>query len=160
MVITFDTAFNRLIGHEGGLVDDPQDPGGMTKFGISKRSYPNVDIRNLTLHEAKQIYYRDFWSVLGDDVHSAVKFQVFDAAVNHGIGNALRMLQRAVDVADDGHFGPVSLRAVLAHGVDDVLLRFLAQRIRFMVRLEKFTRYGRGWMERIAGNLQYASEDN
>ena len=60
--MNFDIAFDRLMGHEGGLVDHPNDPGGLTKFGISQRSYPNIDIRKLTREDSKAIYRRDFWS--------------------------------------------------------------------------------------------------
>ena len=59
--MNFDIAFSRLIDSEGGLTDNPKDPGGLTKFGISQRSYPDIDIRNLTLDQAKAIYLRDFW---------------------------------------------------------------------------------------------------
>ena len=100
----FDTAFKRLIGHEGGLTENPNDPGGLTNYGISQRSYPNVDIRNLTVNQAKDIYQRDFWDVIGN-AHPAIKFQVFDFAVNSGINTAIRKLQAAIGVADDGHWG-------------------------------------------------------
>ena len=96
MKLTFDQAFDRLIGHEGGYVNDSADPGGETKFGISKRSYPNVDIKNLTREQAKTIYLRDFWQPLGEDAHPAVKFQAFDFAVNSGIQTAVRKLQAVV----------------------------------------------------------------
>ena len=158
-MVDFDAAFDRLLGHEGGYVNDPHDPGGETHWGISKRSYPHVDIRNLTREGAKAIYLRDFWAPLGS-IDGALKFQVFDAAVNHGIENALRMLQRAAGVADDGHFGPVSLGAVLGMSVTDVLMLFLAERLDFMRRLMKWPRYGSGWAGRIAGNLRYAAQDS
>ena len=63
--MTFEEAFSRLMGHEGGYSNDPLDPGGETNWGISKRSYPNVDITNLTRAEAKVIYREDFWKVIG-----------------------------------------------------------------------------------------------
>lgn len=157
--MNFDTAFGRLIGHEGGYVNDPQDPGGETKFGISKRSYPQVDIKNLSLQDAKNIYYRDFWQPLGD-AHPAVKFQVFDFAVNSGIGTAIRKLQAAVGTADDGHWGPRSAAALEKMDLNDVLMRFAAQRLRFMTKLKNWPVHGAGWANRIAGQLDYAAEDN
>ena len=67
--MTFDEAFEILIGHEGGYVNDKRDPGGETKYGIAKRSYPNVDVRNLTRAQAVDIYRRDFWQrVRGDEL--------------------------------------------------------------------------------------------
>ena len=157
--MNFDQAFDRLMGHEGGYVNDPRDPGGETNWGISKRSYPTVDIKNLTRDGAKVIYRRDFWEVIGNE-KPAVTFQVFDFAVNSGIGTALRKLQLAVGVADDGHWGPLSQAALARMDVNDALLRLLAQRLSFMARLQKFDVFGRGWAQRIAQNLNYAAEDN
>ena len=155
----FDTAFSRLIDSEGGYINNPADPGGETKFGISKRSYPDVDIANLTLDGAKAIYLRDFWNPLGD-VHPAIKFQCFDFAVNSGIGTAIRKLQLAVGVADDGHWGPKSAAALADMDLNDVLMRFAAQRLLFMTSLSTWDEFGKGWARRIAKDLLYAAEDN
>ena len=159
--MNFDTAFERLLGHEGRYVNNPVDPGGETNWGISKRSYPSIDIRALTRDQAKAIYLRDFWEPLGD-AHPAIKFQVFDFAVNSGIQTAIRKLQAAVGVADDGHWGPVSAKALAAMELNDVLLRFNSRRMRFLTSLSKtwWDEFGRGVMNRIAGQLDYASEDN
>jgi lysozyme family protein len=158
--MNFDQAFDRLISNEGGYVNDPRDPGGETKFGISKRSYPAVDIRNLSREQAKQIYKRDFWERGGMDQYDpAIAFQVFDAAVNHGIETAVRLLQRAAGVADDGHIGPVTIAAVKARPVTDMLMRFIAQRIRFWTRLSTWDRFGKGWANRAADDLDFAAED-
>ena len=157
--MNFDTACDRLLGHEGGYVNNPADPGGETNWGISKRSYPQVDIKALTRDGAKAIYRRDFWEVLGN-AQPAITFQVFDFAVNSGIDTALRKLQAAVGVADDGHWGPLSQAALARMDVNDVLLRFLAQRLAFMAKLKAFDAFGRGWAARIALNLNYAAEDN
>ena len=156
----FDTAFARLIGHEGNYVNDPRDPGGETKFGISKRSYPNEDIANLTLERAKEIYRRDFWDVLGDDVHPAIKFQAFDFAVNSGIGTAIRKLQAAIGVADDGHWGPMSAAKLASMDLNDVLMRFVAERLDFWRKLSTWPAFGNGWAGRAATDLRYAAEDN
>ena len=170
--MNYDDAFARVIGHEGKFQADYHDRGNWTsgvigqgnlkgtKYGISAMSYPNLDIRNLTLEQAKDIYYRDFWKrVHGEELHDAIAYQLFDAAINHGIGNAIRMLQRAVDVADDGRVGPLTLGAVRKTDVNDVLMKFNAQRIRFFTRISTFNRYGRGWMNRVADNLNYAADD-
>ena len=157
--MNFDQAFDRLIGHEGGYVNNPDDPGGETNWGISKRSYPHVDIKNLTRDEAKAIYLRDFWEPLGD-AHPAVKFQMFDFAVNSSIQTAIRKLQAAVRVADDGHWGPRSAAALKAMDLNDVLMRFAAYRLDFMASLSVWDKFGRGWARRIAKQLMYAAEDN
>lgn len=155
----FDAAFSRLIDHEGSYVNDPSDPGGETKFGISKRSYPDLDIKNLTIDQAKAIYLRDFWNPLGD-AHPAIKFQVFDFAVNSGIQTAIRKLQQAVGVADDGHWGPASSAALARMDVSDALMRLNGYRLQFMTRLKVWPNYSAGWANRIAQNLLYAAEDN
>ncbi len=167
----FDKAFERLIGHEGGFSDDPRDKGNWTgnkcgagvlkgtKYGISAGAYPHLDIKSLTLDQAKAIYREDFWDVVGN-CHPAVKFQLFDAAVNHGHGNAIRMLQRAVKVADDGQWGRVSQAALDAMDHNDVLMRFIGHRLKFWASLQSFDTYGRGWTVRGGENLLLASEDN
>jgi lysozyme family protein len=170
-VIDFNTAFDRLISSEGGYSDDSRDLGNWTggivgvgelkgtNYGIAAHSYPYLDIKNLTLVQAKEIYYRDFWAILGD-AHSAVKFQLFDAAVNHGHPNAIRMLQSAVRVAPDGQWGKISQAALDAMETNDILLRFVAYRLKFWAKLSVFDVYGRGWTNRGADNLLYAAEDN
>ena len=167
----FNTAFDRLISHEGGYSDDRRDPGNWTggqvgrgelkgtKFGIAANSYGYLDIKNLTVEQAKAIYKQDFWDILGE-AHPAIKFQLFDAAVNHGRGNAIRFLQRAVRVADDGVWGKISQAALSAMDHNDVLIRFLAFRFKFWASLTKFDTYGRGWTNRGADNLLFAAEDN
>lgn len=158
--MTFDEAFDRLIGHEGGYVHDARDPGGETNWGISKRAYPSLDIRNLTREQAKEIYRRDYWQrAKADQYDAAIGFQLFDAAVNSGIGNAIRFLQRAVGVADDGHIGPVTLAAINALPVPDVLMRFNAQRLLFYTALSTWDTFGKGWTRRIAHNLNYGALD-
>ena len=157
--MTFDEAFDRLIGHEGGYVNHPNDPGGETNWGISKRSYPALDIARLTREQAKTIYKRDFWDVIGE-AHPAIKFQVFDFAVNSGVQTAIRKLQAALGVADDGAFGPVSKKALADAELNDVLMRFMAQRIRFWASLTTWPTFGKGWALRAASQLEYASKDN
>ena len=157
--MNFDTAFERLLGNEGGLVDNPSDPGGLTQWGISRRSYPNVNIRALTQDGAKAIYLRDFWNPIGD-ADSAIKFQVFDFAVNSGIQTAIRKLQAAIGVADDGHWGPMSAAKLASMDKNDVLMRFIGQRLRFWASLSNWPTFGKGWAIRAATDLDYAAMDN
>ena len=155
----FNTAFDRLIGHEGGYVNHPNDPGGETNWGISRRSYPTTNIRSLTREDAKAIYRRDFWAPLGD-APDAVKFQAFDFAVNSGISTAIRKLQAAIGVADDGHWGPISAAKLASLDQNDVLMKYIALRLRFMASLSAWSTFGRGWANRIAQQLEYAAQDN
>ena len=153
--MNFDQAFAKLIDHEGGYVNDPRDPGGETKYGISKRAYPTVDIASLTLEQAKAIYKRDYWDrAQCDALPPGVAFQLFDTAVNSGIGQAIRFLQRAVGVADDGVMGAMTMSAVRRLDAESLAARFNGQRLEFMTKLSTWDTFGRGWARRIATNLQ------
>lgn len=157
---TFDLAFDRLMTAEGDYVNNPADPGGETRWGISKRAYPAVDIKTLTRNGAKALYLRDFWQRLdANALPASVAVQVFDFAVNSGIETAVRALQRAVGVADDGHWGPVSAAAARACSDADVLLRLNAERLDFMTRCRNWPDASRGWARRIAANLRAAALD-
>ena len=158
--MTFDLAFDRLFTNEGGYSNDPNDPGGETNWGISKRSYPNVDIKNLTRDGAKVIYQTDFWDrIVADQLPDSVMYQLFDFAVNSGIETAGRYLQRAVGVADDGHWGRVSVAAALAAHEWDMIMNLNAERLLFMTKLSNWPDAGRGWARRIATNLHYGATD-
>ena len=159
--MTFDEAFHRVLGHEGGYVNNPNDPGGETNWGISKRSYPSVDIKHLTRDGAKVIYRMDFWDrVKADQLPDGVAYQLFDFAVNSGIETAVRALQRAVRVADDGHWGPRSQAALERMSESDVIMHLCAERLDFMTGLKKWPFFGRGWARRIAANLRYGAIDS
>jgi type VI secretion system secreted protein VgrG len=114
----FDTAFNITLKHEGGYVDTVYDKGGETKYGISKARYPNLDIANLTLNQAKDIYKRDFWNKFRiGDIHDQNKANlVFDMVVLHGYGigivqRGLRKLGRR-EVEVDNRIGSITLKAI------------------------------------------------
>jgi lysozyme family protein len=159
--MTFETSFDRLLGNEGGYVNDPKDPGGETNWGISKRSYPQLDIKNLSRNQAKAIYLTDFWCrAKMDEFDQAIAFQAFDAAVNHGIETSVRLLQRAADVADDGHIGPLTIAAIKRKTVTDMLMLFIAERIEFWCKLSTWETYGKGWARRAAKDLRYAAQDS
>lgn len=159
--MTFDNAFDRLMGHEGGYVNDPKDPGGETKYGISKRSYPNEDIAGLTRDRAKVLFKRDFWDrINADQLPDGVAFQLADFAYNSGAETAVRYLQRACGVADDGHWGPVSQDAVEERSESDLILLLNAERLEMLTKLKGWADFGRGWARRIAANLRYGAEDS
>ena len=160
-MLTFDQAFDRLMPIEGGYVNDPADPGGETKFGISKRSYPDVDIKALTRDQAKAIYLRDFWNrIHAHELADGVAYQAFDFAVNSSIETAVRCLQRAVGAAPDGHWGPVTHAAALAMSDSDTIMRLVAERMDYCSDLSTWARFGRGWTKRWAKDLRYGAEDS
>ena len=154
--MTFDQVFDKLINHEGGYIFNPHDPGGETKFGISKRSYPHLDIHSLTLADAKTIYRRDFWDrAQCDKLHPDLAFDLFDGAVNSGIGQSIRWLQRAIGVADDGVVGPLTLASInRENDTSAIRARYNGHRLDFMTRLSTWDVFGKGWARRIAFNLQ------
>lgn len=157
----FQKYFDRLIGYEGGYINDPNDPGGETKWGISKRAYPNLIIKNLTREDAYNIYKRDFWDIIiADNIPYSVAFQVFDFAVNSGITTAIRYLQRAIHVADDGYWGPVSIQALKEYSEPIIIMNLNGERLDFMTRLNDWSNAGRDWARRIAQNLLYNDLDS
>ncbi len=111
---SFEKFVKEILIHEGGYVNDPTDRGGETKYGIAKRSYPKLDIKNLTLSQASEIYYRDYW-VKASCNHLPDHLQLihFDSAVNHGVSRANKLLQKAIgDITVDGVIGRQTLSKV------------------------------------------------
>lgn len=156
----FSVAIDRILSHEGGYTAGANDPGGETNFGLSKRSYPNLDIKNLTRDKAVAIYKRDFWDKInGNSLPFGIAFQVLDFAVNSGIRTAIKSLQRAINVDDDGSFGPASMAALAANPYADTVMRLISDRLSFMAGLSTWKTFGQGWARRIAGNLIYAGND-
>lgn len=159
--MNFKQAFIRLLGSEGGYVNNPNDPGGETNWGISKRSYPNEDIKNLTQERAEAIYLRDFWSrINADKLPDGVAYQLFDFAVNSSNETAVRYFQRALGVADDGHWGPISQAAADKTSESDMIMLINAERLDYMTRLKNWPDASRGWSRRIAHNLRYGAQDS
>ena len=156
--MNFDQAFDRLLKHEGGYSDNPADPGGKTRFGITERVARNYgylgEMSNLPIGYAKRIYKMAYWdAVFADEMPEIVRYALFDAAVNSGVGQAVRWLQRAVGVADDGRIGPVTLAAVKDQDGEKILRSMLGQRLSFMTSLKNWPTSGRGWARRIASEL-------
>jgi len=155
--MTFDQAFETLIGHEGGYVRSLADPGGETKFGISKRSHPYEDIPSLTLQRAKAIYLHEYWGpACCDAVPDCIRFDLFDMAVNAGVKPAAKTLQRAVGEAEDGIIGPRTLQAVQSMSCPRLVARFNGHRLEHLAGLVTWPAFGRGWARRVAANLQEA----
>lgn len=152
--MSFDDAFERTIGHEGGYVNDPHDPGGETKFGISKRAYPGEDIRGLTIMRARELYRRDYWDrIQGDQLPGWISAQVFDAAVHSGVKQAAIWLQRAVGAHPDGAIGAKTIAAARRADPAVAVARFNALRLKGLTDMKNWPAHGRGWARRIAANL-------
>ena len=146
----FDKAFEHVLGIEGGYVNDPKDPGGETKYGICKRSYPSVDIKALTIEQAKALYKRDYWDkVKGDELPFPINLFMFDAAVNQGVDPAIKMLQAALSVAQDGVLGVQTLKAAAQAKGGELPAQFMAARAMRYIGTRNFDRYGKGWFKRL-----------
>lgn len=147
--------FNRLMKYEGGYVNDPDDPGGETRYGISKRSYPDEDICNLTQTRAMEIYYLDYYMKLRipEMKDDRVAWQIFDFGVNAGISRAARMVQRIVGSYPDGVIGEKTLEKINNYSGEYPLhIEFKSERMKYYMMLtEKRTKnmkYLKGWIFR------------
>lgn len=154
--MSFDLAVKRVIKSEGGYVNDPKDPGGETKYGICKRSYPKLDISKLTIEDAKDIYRRDFWEKL-PPLPEPLDYLVLDFAVNAGVSRAIKTLQTTIKVTPDGHFGVKSKAALAKYSTIDICTNFSAERAYYYASLKGLVdRFGYGWMRRVMESYCYA----
>lgn len=160
----FKTALQRVLKHEGGYVNHPSDPGGETNFGITKNTARKFgytgSMRNIPTDVVERIYKSMYWDAMScDSFDFSFAFHFFDAGVNHGLGNARRILQRAIGVVDDGIIGKITLAAVNKHRPHQLIALFNAERIAFYTRISTFPTFGRGWMNRVSSNLRFVAED-
>lgn len=157
--MTFDEAFDIVIGHEGSYSRHPDDPGGETMWGITRKvalqeGYGG-DMHVLPRDFAKRVYQRKYWdAVKADSLPDALRLPVFDAAVNSGTTQAVKWLQRCVDVVDDGILGPMTLQAAQRSNALKAAAVLYGLRLDFMTSLPTWGAFGRGWARRIAANLQ------
>lgn len=157
--MNFDQSFERLLGTEGAYSNHPNDPGGETRWGVTvavaRADGYAGEMRDFPVSNAKSIYRAKYWDAArADDLPPAIRYHVFDAAVNSGVIQAAKWLQRAIGVPDDGHPGPVTFAAARAAPPDAVIRRMNAQRLRFMTDLKNWPSFSRGWARRIADLLE------
>ncbi len=149
----WDKAITFVLEMEGGYTLDPNDPGGETKYGISKKAYPSLDIKNLTVDQAKDIYKRDYWEACQcDQLPSAFAISVFDTAVNQGVGKAQRLLQIALDVDVDGVIGAKTISAAFridTHGIKRFLAARLSDYAKTMSDNPKLLVFAMNWSYRV-----------
>jgi lysozyme family protein len=125
----FEACMPFVFEEEGGYADHPADPGGETNFGISKRQYPDLDIRALTRDQAMAIYRRDYWDAFRcDELPIGMDLMMFDAAVQHQPKTAVSLIQRAVGAAVDGMIGPATLGAARAADLEKAIIRYFIAR--------------------------------
>lgn len=159
----FDRAFDDLIGNEGGYSNNPADPGGETNWGVTKSvaraaGYQG-DMRAMTKSEAKNVYAAMYWLPAFDSFAYPLAFNVFDGAVNSGVQQSVKWLQRAVGVDDDGKLGPLTQMAAISADPMRAVMGYNAERLAFMTDLRTWHDFGRGWAKRIAKNLRKAARN-
>lgn len=160
MESNYKPSLDLVLQHEGGYVNDPQDPGGATNKGVTQAVYdawrraqglPSRSVASIGDAEVGSIYKNNYWDrVMGDELPSGVDYSVFDFAVNSGVNRAARYLQRAVGVADDGKIGPKTLAAVKVKDPQSIIDAICEDRLTFLQHLPTFPRFGGGWTRRVA----------
>jgi lysozyme family protein len=160
---SFDIAFERTIGLEGGYSNNPADRGGPTKFGLSQKANPDLDIPTLTVQQAKEIYRKRYWNPLKPEriASEIIQLEIFDTAVNCGLGTAQLIVQRALNflgetLAEDGQVGSLTIAALNRWiGKDSLCLFKCLNGFQFMHYVEIVKSrpgqkiFSRGWMKRI-----------
>jgi lysozyme family protein len=155
----FDAALKAILHHEGGFVNHPADPGGMTNLGVTKKVWEEwvgheVDekaMRALTPEVVGPMYKAKYWDkIKGDDLPTGVDYCVFDAAVNSGPGRAAKWLQSCVGVEPDGGIGPKTLAAVATFDPADLVEDYAKRRLSFLMDLPTWGTFGKGWGRRVA----------
>lgn len=167
----YERTMKHIFTWEGGYVDHPNDPGGATNFGITRKvlaqwrgkpSLPKQAVKDLTVQEAAEIYKANYWNkILGDDLPPSIAFLMMDAAVNSGPGRAVKTLQRSVGalgkrIKVDGAIGPNTLRAVRSVDEEKLLNEFVVRRGVFYGGLRTFTTFGLGWARRLVSGARSA----
>jgi len=167
--MSFERALTFVLMHEGGYSDHARDPGGATNFGITHRTLSKWrgktvgprEVRSLDRSEASDIYRQEYWHRCKcDQLPPALAFLMFDAAVNKGVGRAIKILQKSLNTSADGIIGPVTLKAVRARDPRRLMIEFAARRMRHYGVLSIFTTFGLGWSRRLMEALYEAFELN
>ena len=153
----FKECIARLLEHEGGFVNHPDDPGGITNHGVTKKVYEEwverevseQEMRDLTHEDVAPIYKNNYWDRLrADDLPSGVDWSCFDWGVNSGTSRAAKALQRIVGVEQDGGIGPMTLQAVAEVEPTEIVEQMHHMRDKFYRDLSTFDTFGRGWIRR------------
>jgi lysozyme family protein len=167
MITNFDTCLSHILSSEGGYVNNPKDPGGMTNLGCTKATWEEYvghtvsekDMRNLTPADVAPLYKRKYWDkVAGDDLPAGLDYCVFDAAINSGPGRAAKWLQEVAGVKADGSIGPATLAAIEAFSPLEIIAQYNDKRLQFLESLPTFITFGKGWSNRVSSVQSIASQ--
>lgn len=156
-------AFKATLKHEGGFVNHPKDPGGMTNLGVTKRVWDDytgrrateAEMRALTPEKVKPLYKTNYWDrVAGDELPSGIDFAVYDFAVNSGPSRAIRIAQKITGTKQDGVMGPATLARIRAYcdtyDAETFVITYQHERLAFLQSLSTFQTFGKGWSRRVA----------
>ena len=149
----FDECLKMLLHHEGGYVNHPKDPGGVTHLGVTKRVYEKwggtKDMKDLTVEDVAPIYKKNYWNRCKcDDLESGVDRGVFDWAVNSGTGRSAKAIQKICGASQDGAIGPKTLALIKTQDTEYVIEEFGKIRQNFYESLKTFDTFGKGWTRR------------
>ena len=153
----YSTCLEIILEHEGGFVNHPKDPGGVTNHGVTKRVYDEwigknstvEEMRNLTHEDVAPIYKKNYWDrAKCDQLPSGVDLSVFDWGVNSGVSRSAKALQRIVGVKQDGGIGPMTLQAVSEVEAEEIIEQMHYMRDNFYRSLDTFETFGKGWTRR------------
>ena len=157
MISNYSTCLEIILEHEGGFVNHPKDPGGVTNHGVTKRVYDEwigknstvEEMRNLTHEDVAPIYKKNYWDrAKCDQLPSGVELSVFDWGVNSGVSRSAKALQRIVGVKQDGGIGPMTLQAVSEVEAEEIIEQMHYMRDNFYRSLDTFETFGKGWTRR------------
>ena len=153
----FEKSLDLVLKSEGGFVNHPSDPGGMTNLGVTKHVWEEwvghpVDekvMRNLTAEYVAPMYKKKYWDSCGcDNLAKGLDYVVFDFAVNAGPGRSVKILQQTIGCVPDGMLGPRDISALANSDARDILEKFCAARVDFYKTLKTFPVFGKGWLAR------------
>jgi lysozyme family protein len=155
--MTFDQAFTKLLGNEGGYTNNPADPGGETNWGITvavaRANGYTGNMQDMTQDQAKAIYKARYWDKISGDQLGEMAFHVFDAAVHSGVNQAIRWLQTVLVVAVDDVIGTQTLAALATANKNWLVSVYNGQRLYFLTNSVHWADFGKGWARRIAKNM-------
>lgn len=155
----YEFAVGFVLRHEGDYSDDVEDPGGETKFGISKVHNPDIDVANLTRKQAIEIYRERYWlRYRCNELHPVWAFAVFEGVVNQSPAAIIRALQETVGATVDGIIGPQTVGRANASRSEWHLQMFYARRLRRYMVQRHFPRFGNGWMARVLDSYAHAAQ--
>ena len=167
MISNWDKAFKQIIKSEGGFVNHPSDPGGMTNLGCTKKVWEEwvghqvseQDMRDLTSEKVAPLYKNRYWDrVKGDDLPTGLDYLLFDMAINAGPGRATKLLQTALGTIPDGAIGPNTMKLLHNANSEELIQKFSDEKEKFYKSLPTFPTFGKGWLNRITEVKTVATE--